>query len=128
MTLAELERRKFAALKKAARPRKPRVALPGTRYVPASIRRAVWERDGGQCSFVSSETGRRCSERGRLEFDHRREFARGGEATVDGIRLLCRADNQHAAERTFGAGFMSAKREEAAAKARARQSARAAAA
>ena len=43
------------------------------------------------------------------------EFARGGEATVDNLRLRCPGHNQHAAEQTYGAGFMKQKREEAAA-------------
>jgi hypothetical protein len=37
--------------------------------------------------------------------------ARGGDATVENLRLLCRAHNQHAAERAFGADFMAEKRE-----------------
>ena len=45
-----------------------------------------------------------------MEFDHVDAFARGGEASVAGIRLLCRAHNQLEAERTFGAEFMSHKR------------------
>ena len=45
-----------------------------------------------------------------LEFDHIEAFARGGEATTANIRLRCRAHNQYEAERTFGAGFMEAKR------------------
>jgi hypothetical protein len=57
-----------------------------------------------------SDDGRRCPATGSLEFDHIVEFARGGEATVEGIRLLCRAHNQHQAERTFGAEFMRHKR------------------
>ena len=32
---------------------------------------------------------------------------------MEGMRLRCRAHNQYEAERTFGAGFMSQKREEA---------------
>jgi hypothetical protein len=48
-----------------------------------------------------------------LEFDHIEEVARGGEASVNGIRLRCRAHNQYAAECTFGAGFMREKREAA---------------
>ena len=39
--------------------------------------------------------------------------ARGGEATVEGIRLRCRAHHQLEAERVFGAGFMQEKRDEA---------------
>ena len=42
------------------------------------------------------------------------EVARGGAATVSTIRLRCRAHNQYAAECTFGAEFMSRKREAAA--------------
>ena len=37
--------------------------------------------------------------------------AQGGQATVKGLRLRCRAHNQFAAEQQFGRGFMSAKRE-----------------
>jgi hypothetical protein len=39
--------------------------------------------------------------------------ARGGEASVDTIRLLCRAHNQYEAERVYGAGFMDQRRREA---------------
>ena len=88
------------------------------------MRRAVWERDGGQCTFVSA-SGRRCEARRGLEYDHATEFARGGVATVDGIRLRCRGHNQHTAECTFGAGFMAQKRKEAAAARAAAKAARA---
>ena len=101
------EKRKFAA---TDRPRMPQPKVSqNPRHIPARVKRAVWRRDGGQCTFVS-ETGHRCEARTRLEFDHVLEVARGGEATVDGVRLLCRAHNQHAAERTFGTEFMRHKR------------------
>jgi hypothetical protein len=77
------------------------------------VKRAVWVRDKGHCTFVS-ESGRRCECRRDLQFDHVKEFARGGEATVDNIRLRCPGHNQHSAEQTFGAGFMKQKRAEAA--------------
>src|SRR5262245_2925942 len=101
------ERRKFAATDRPCPPHPKATENP--RHIPARIKRAVWKRDGGQCTFVS-ESWHRCEARSRLEFDHVLEVARGGEATVDGIRLLCRAHNQHAAERTFGAEFMRHKR------------------
>jgi len=82
------------------------------RYIPAQVRRAVWERDQGQCTFVSA-AGHRCESRRFLEFDHIDPVARGGRATVEGMRLRCRAHNQYEAERMFGAGFMSQKRHEA---------------
>jgi hypothetical protein len=119
--VAQLERAKFGA---TDRPRKRcRPTASGSRHIPANVKRAVYERDGGQCTFVS-ESGHRCESRSDLEFDHVREFARGGKATVDDIQLRCRSHNQYTAEQTFGAGFMQAKRDEAsaaAAKRKARQ-------
>src|SRR5262249_23748192 len=104
-----------------SRPRKGRKhAASGTRHVPAHVKRAVWKRDGGQCTFVG-ESGHPCEARTGIEFDHVRELARGGEATVDGIRLRCRGHNQYTAEQTFGAGFMAAKREEARARVEAKR-------
>ena len=82
------------------------------RYIPAHVKRTVWERDQGQCTFVG-DTGQRCESRKFLEYDHVDPVARGGQATVQGLRLRCRGHNQLEAERTFGAGFMNAKREEA---------------
>ena len=79
------------------------------RCIPASVRRAVWQRDRGECTFVSDD-GHRCGSRKLLEFDHVEPVARGGEATVAGVRLRCRAHNQYEAEQTFGAGFMHEKR------------------
>ena len=101
----ELEQHKFA---KSARSRPRRSAANG-RYVPAEIRRAVWQRDGGRCTFVS-DAGRRCEERTRLEFDHVDLVARGGRTTVDRMRLRCRAHNEYAAECAFGSEFMDRKR------------------
>lgn len=80
------------------------------RYIPAEVRRAVFKRDGGRCTFVD-ESGARCQETGLLEFDHTVPFARGGRATVEGMRLLCERHNQFEAERTFGKGFMQEKRQ-----------------
>jgi hypothetical protein len=106
--LLQLEKQKFAKCARSSPQRGP----GNGRHVPAAVRRAVWERDGGQCSFVS-ETGKRCEARTRLEYDHVVPVARGGQATVAGIRLLCRAHNQHAADRTLGREFMQAKRQQA---------------
>jgi 5-methylcytosine-specific restriction endonuclease McrA len=128
------EKRKFGAITR--RPRRQCTTVrfqlaPGQvvrkRHVPAQVRRAVWERDQGQCTFVGA-TGHRCEARRFLEFDHIDPVARGGKATVDGMRLRCRTHNQYEAERAFGADFMSRKRQEArlaAAESRARAAAEA---
>jgi 5-methylcytosine-specific restriction endonuclease McrA len=91
------------------------------RHIPADVRRAVHERDGARCSFVSA-TGRRCEETRFLQFDHILPLARGGTSTVENLRLRCRAHNQYEAERMFGAGFMAEKRASARGAASARAS------
>jgi 5-methylcytosine-specific restriction endonuclease McrA len=63
------------------------------RRCPAAVARAVFLRDGQQCSYVSPD-GRRCSARRWLELDHIDPFALGGESTVENLRLRCRAHNQ----------------------------------
>ena len=120
IAIHQLERRKFAATSKP-RPRQGR-SLANHRDIPAEVRRAVWERDGGRCTFVSPK-GQRCPARRLLEFDHLDPVALGGQATAERITLKCRAHNQYAAECTFGTEFMCHKREEAR---RARAEARAA--
>lgn len=80
-------------------------ASPDSRHIPNAIRRAVFERDGGRCTFTD-ERGRRCGETGALEFDHLDGFARTHLHKADRIRLLCQAHNQYAAERMYGREFM----------------------
>jgi hypothetical protein len=87
-------------------------SLLKSRYVPRKVLREVFARDGGQCAFVSPE-GRRCSAREFLEVHHHEPFARGGKATVDNLRLSCRAHNQFLAELDYGRGFMREKINEA---------------
>ena len=127
------EKRKLGALTRRPSPRgtatrpSPQGTAVRKRYVPAEVRRAVWERDQGRCTFAGS-TGHRCEARRFLEFDHVEPVARGGTATVEGMRLRCRTHNQYEAEQAFGAGFMRRKRQEArlaAAEARARAAAEA---
>jgi len=104
----ELRRKKFAQVDK---PRAPKHALTGPR-IPAHVRRAVVERDGETCAFVSAD-GHRCDSRERVEFDHIEPLARGGESTAENVRLHCRTHNQYRAKQLFGAGFMQEKVTEA---------------
>jgi len=107
--IKKMERVRFGA---CDRPRTSSSGNGDPRRITAAVMRAVWKRDGGQCTFVS-ESGHRCEARCDVEFDHKTEVARGGEATVANLRLRCRGHNQHTAEQTYGAGFMKAKRDEA---------------
>lgn len=118
--IQHLEKQKFAATSKSARTHDQRQpAIPENRshssrgrHIPAHVRRAVRARDQERCTFVG-ENGQRCGATRFLEFDHIDPVARGGAATVDRVRLLCRAHNQYEAERVFGAGFMQEKRNRA---------------
>jgi hypothetical protein len=99
----KLERLEARRLAKTAAPRKtPRTTntSQASRHIPAAVRRAVVERDGGRCRFVD-EQGRRCSERHRLEFHHRRPFGMGGDHSPGNISLLCAAHNRMA-EHDYG--------------------------
>jgi hypothetical protein len=101
-----LEKRRYAQVSKPRPGRRTKSA----RHIAAHVRREVWTRDQGRCTFVS-DTGHRCESRTRLEFDHVLPVARGGEATSANLRLRCRAHNQYEAERAFGESFMAGKRE-----------------
>ena len=105
LALQRLEARRFG---KTAEPRKTLATtdLPKTtRAIPAAVRRAVHERDGGRCRFVD-EHGRRCSERHRLEFHHRHPFGLGGDHSPGNISLLCREHNRLLAEHDYGKAAM----------------------
>jgi hypothetical protein len=98
LLLEEVARKKMAA---TAAPGPDRITAPGSRHIPAAVKRAVWFRDRGQCAFVS-EQGRRCKERSFLELHHIQPFALGGEGTTDNISLRCHRHNAHEAEVVFG--------------------------
>ncbi len=100
LLVEELERRKLAA---TSRPRAGQSQTSGSRYIPAAVKRSVWSRDEGQCTFVGTEG--RCTERGFLEFHHLVPFAAGGETSAGNLALRCRAHNQFEAEEFFGPLF-----------------------
>jgi 5-methylcytosine-specific restriction endonuclease McrA len=109
LLLQRVEKRKLAATSPAGRARpirsrtdaRHRPSAPDSRHIHAAVRRAVWERDGGQCAFVS-KSGHRCIERTFLELHHRHPYALGGPSAVDNLALRCRRHNAYEAELTFG--------------------------
>jgi 5-methylcytosine-specific restriction endonuclease McrA len=82
---------------------------PSTRYIPAAVRRAVFERDGARCRYVD-EHGRRCEARDQLQFHHRHPFGLGGDHSVDNIRLMCQGHNAYLAECDYGREAMASHR------------------
>ncbi len=86
---------------------KPRREAPPSRTdrVPAHVRRAVWKRDGGRCQW-SVDGGGVCGSTHQVEIDHIVPKGRGGQATIENTRLLCRVHNQYAARLVYGDAWM----------------------
>ncbi len=86
-----------------------RTTTANGRHIPAAVKRAVWARDGGRCTYADVR-GQRCRETSLLEFHHREPYAKGGAASLDNVTVHCRAHNQLAAEQDFGRDVMESKK------------------
>jgi hypothetical protein len=69
--------------KKFAKP--GRIPSDDSRYIPSSVKKAVWVRDHGKCVLCGSSK--------KLHFDHDIPFSKGGGNTEKNIRLLCEKCN-----------------------------------
>ena len=100
----KLERLEAKRLGKVKNPRKSfedADTSPGVRGIPAPVRRFVWERDHGQCTFESGD-GRRCPAHRGLQFHHEDPYGLGGDRSANNVRLLCRVHNLYMAEMDYG--------------------------
>ncbi|MBX3035155.1 MAG: HNH endonuclease [Bdellovibrionaceae bacterium] len=64
------------------------------RFPSTSLKRLVWRRDQGACTYKDSRTGRVCGSRHQVQVDHVRPFAYGGLTVAGNLRLLCARHNQ----------------------------------
>ncbi len=96
----------------AAKAARPDSSAGRSRHIPNAVKRAVFERDQGRCTFVDAE-GNRCGESGFIQFHHRRPFATGGEHTVENLTLRCACHNRYEAELELGRETIEAKVREA---------------
>jgi hypothetical protein len=99
--LQRLEARRFARTPAPRRTLSQSETSPTTRQIPAAVKRAVYERDAGQCRY-EDERGRRCTARQGLEFHHRRPFGHGGDHSLANVALACRCHNGYLAEVDYG--------------------------
>ena len=67
-----------------------------TTLSPAQIKREVWSRDQGRCTYPG------CCSKHFLEYDHIQPVSLNGTSTLENLRLLCRAHNQLVAIRQLG--------------------------
>jgi hypothetical protein len=90
----------------AARPEGRAVRRDGPRSaIPAAVRRAVWARDQGRCSWPL-DGGGCCGSTLRLELDHIVPWADWGGETEGNLRLVCASHNRLAARQQFGERVM----------------------
>ena len=78
--------------------RRPSAPKSG-RSIPAEVKREVWRRDSGCCTYVDRHTGRRCGSRFFLELDHIVPVALGGGAEPANLRLRCAAHHRYRHDR-----------------------------
>ena len=71
------------------------------RAIPSFLRKHIWERDEGRCTYVHPQTKRKCSSKHLLQIDHIKPFSLGGKSEAGNLRLLCAGHNQYRSERTF---------------------------
>ena len=100
LLLKDARRQRFADTEQ---PRARRELLPDSRHVPAGVKRFVWKRDQGRCTFVGPNG--RCTETSLLQFHHQDPYAMGGAPTAENICLRCAAHNRYEAELFFGVTY-----------------------
>ena len=99
--LERLEAKRYGKTNKPRKNLEDADTSPGVRGISAAVKRTVWKRDRGQCTFIGAR-GKRCPERHRLEFHHDEPYALGGDRSLDNLRLACSAHNAYMAELDYG--------------------------
>jgi hypothetical protein len=102
LLLAAQDRKRGLVKKPRKSPARPSLR---PRHIPAEVKRAVFARDEGRCTWPLASGGV-CGSKTRLELDHVVPVARGGTSTVSNIRLLCATHNGLAARQVFGDRWM----------------------
>jgi hypothetical protein len=103
--LERIEAKRFGKTKNPRKSVEDAGTSPGSRYVAAPVKRVVYTRDGGQCTYVSPD-GRRCTARVDVEFHHDDPYGFGGDRSPRNLRLLCKTHNTYMAESDFGKDVM----------------------
>ncbi len=77
-----------------------------SRYLSSSVKHQVWMRNKGQCTFIDPVTKRKCESKHRLQYEHIKPFARGGDNDANNLRLLCQSHNNLMAINQYGPAKM----------------------
>jgi hypothetical protein len=108
LLVENLSKKKIGPSGQASKEKDTPNAKRKSRYIAKSLRRKVYQRDGGQCTF-RGPNGKRCCEKRYLEFHHVKPFAMGGPHELCNITTMCKAHNQYLARQDFGQSFITEK-------------------
>lgn len=95
--LADMALRKLGPENKNDAPVLPTLDVK-SRYIPEAVKTRVWKRDKGKCTYVDPRTENQCGSSHAIQFDHIRPYSRGGNSSVENLRLRCGAHNRYTAE------------------------------
>lgn len=72
-----------------------KMGIPRNRHIPEKLKREVWQRDGGKCSYKDAASGKICGSEHLLQIDHIIPFSEGGlSKDAKNLRLLCAQHNR----------------------------------
>ena len=71
-------------------------------YISVKIKRNLLAQANHECTYVSHETGRKCTERKNLQIEHIRPHAKGGQNTLENLTILCQQHNLQRAREEYG--------------------------
>ena len=65
------------------------------RAIPTHIRRYIWKRDQGRCTYLNHQSKKQCGSSHFLQIDHIHPFALGGNSDPENLRVLCASHNRY---------------------------------
>ncbi|MBL6988812.1 MAG: HNH endonuclease [Bacteriovoracaceae bacterium] len=72
------------------------------RYITRDVKEQVDKRANSRCEAISPISGKRCSSRVNLQYDHILSVSKGGDSSKENIRKLCNMCNARAGVRAVG--------------------------
>lgn len=77
-----------------------------SRNIPEAIKRRIWQRDQGRCTFISPITKQRCGSQFQVQIDHIVPYCQNGSNQEDNLRLVCSGHNRLLAAQILGESVM----------------------
>jgi 5-methylcytosine-specific restriction endonuclease McrA len=105
-TTEKLRRTTPASPQSKIEPQKQEMTQRHTRFIPEKIKRKIWQRDQGRCTFMSPITKQKCRSQFQLQIDHIVPLSLNGSNQEDNLRLICSNHNKLLATQILGKRVM----------------------